>query len=315
MFLTPDNQLSAPLWVDQPDAIAQLEAKIRRGEISDGDGAAIRHFIDHGYAVLDVPGLDDVIENLACGVEELWRTRPADVLMAAPIRGGRLFPMSVLAAETGRGPGVRIIDMHSHVEAARQLYLNAELHRICDLVFGAKPVATQSLYFEYGSLQPLHRDPWFVNHSPRTHLLAAWWALEDIHLDSGPLSYVPGSHRLPFYRFSTDDVVFHDPRVEEHERRAARQHLQDQISNREVVRFSAKKGQVLLWHSALVHGGSPVLDATRTRRSFVVHFGRLDTHSRRGTSFGTEDGPKVAYTTNKYVSDDGSIGFHSPMCD
>jgi len=39
--------------------------------------------------------------------------------------------------------------------------------------------------------------------------------------------------------------------------------------------FLPKKGQALIWHSGLVHGGSPVKDPSKTRNSFVVHYDAL----------------------------------------
>src|SRR6266516_4337125 len=73
--------------------------------------------------------------------------------------------------------------------------------RFVELIFGAPAIAFQSLYFEYGSQQGLHRDPMFVVTDPPSHLLASWVALEDITPDSGPLAYVPGSQHLPWYEF------------------------------------------------------------------------------------------------------------------
>ena len=37
-------------------------------------------------------------------------------------------------------------------------------------------------------------------------------------------------------------------------------------------RFMAKKGDVLIWHSQLFHGGSPINNDSLTRRSIVTHF-------------------------------------------
>jgi ectoine hydroxylase-related dioxygenase (phytanoyl-CoA dioxygenase family) len=36
--------------------------------------------------------------------------------------------------------------------------------------------------------------------------------------------------------------------------------------------YCAKKGDIFLWHGMLIHGGSPVLDPKRTRRSYVCHY-------------------------------------------
>lgn len=37
-------------------------------------------------------------------------------------------------------------------------------------------------------------------------------------------------------------------------------------------RFLAKKGDVFIWHAHLLHGGGPILDDSRTRKSYVFHY-------------------------------------------
>ncbi len=183
------------------------------------------------------------------------------------------------------------------------------------MILGHQAVATQSLFFEYGSTQSLHRDPWYVNHTPRTHLVAAWFSLEDVHPDSGPLRYVPGSHRMPWYRFSTNDVVFHDPRVTAEERTAALAHMDEQIAKRglKVQAALPRKGQVFLWHGSLVHGGSHVVNPALTRNSLVVHYGRTDTHPNRGVGMTRDRVTRVFYTDQKYRHPSGTQGFHNPF--
>ncbi|HZZ20601.1 MAG TPA: phytanoyl-CoA dioxygenase family protein, partial [Opitutaceae bacterium] len=112
--------------------------------------------------------------------------------------------------------------------------------------------------------------------TPRTphRLLAVWIAFEDVHPDAGPLSYFPGSHRIPLYTFN--DGTHH----------AARGEIVDWFDYIDVQlrlrglrerRFLARKGDVFIWHADLVHGGSPIVDEDRTRGSLVCHyFGESD---------------------------------------
>ena len=37
-------------------------------------------------------------------------------------------------------------------------------------------------------------------------------------------------------------------------------------------RFMAKKGDVLIWHGDLMHGGAKIVDPSLTRKSLVAHF-------------------------------------------
>ncbi len=313
--LTEQGHLVSDLWIDAPDALALLERKLSSGEIGRADADLIEHFIRFGYMIFDLGDVSAAAENIWSSIDLFWQAPPSDLVVAGPTNGGRPLPFYMQTSELKRGPGVRVLDAHSHIPGAYALYMNAVLHRMCGLLMGKPAVATQSLLFEYGSTQSLHRDPWYVNHTPRSHLLAAWIALEDIDEASGPLTYVPGSHVLPYYRFSTSDIVFHDPRVTPTERNAAVAHMNAELTANGLKpkAFLPRKGQVLIWHASLVHGGSPVGDPARTRRSLVVHYGRSDTHLRRGASQAIGGASKIFFTDRKYATADGVTGFHNPL--
>lgn len=313
-FLTSDNLLTYPLWIDLDNASTALQEKIRRGEISAADGVTIQNMIYHGFAMIDLNGVDQIITALDKEMEDLWHNPPFDIAFAGP-KHDKPVPMDEGLAAYPRSPGVRLLDIHSHSASARQLYLNPQLHHLCSLILDGQAIATQTLYFEYGSTQRLHRDPWYVNHSPRTHLFAVWIALEDIHPDSGPLNYVTGSHKLPFYRFHTNDIVFHDPRLTQTDRQTAFRHMQEQIRSRKNSPVAAlpKRGQAFLWHGSLIHGGSPVINPTLTRRSLVIHFGRSDTHHKRSSIFTHQNITRLFSTEKKYTSPSGELGWFSPL--
>lgn len=312
--LNGDNTLTQPLWIDSPDAQMVLDAKYRSSEITEQESEVISHIMRAGYAIVDLPEIDATIAAMQSELEQIWRNPPFDIASAGPGHG-RPLPMSHGLNIFQRGPGVRLMDIHSHLSSACALYLNERLHRLASLILGEKAIATQSLYFEYGSTQSLHRDPWYVNHTPRSHLLAAWIALEDISPDAGPLNYVPESHKLPYYRFSTDDIVFHDQRVTDLERTSAVEAMHRQIreNHMPVVAALPKRGQAFLWHGNLIHGGSRVLDPTKTRRSFVVHFGRGDTHKRRGAGISCEGVNRIFFTSQLCPSATGTLGWSSPL--
>lgn len=315
-FLTKDNHLAHPLWIDQVDAEQTLLARVASKEISTIEALPLLNLINDGFCIVDLVGVEQTISNLLQELEVIWNQPPFDLAGAGPGHD-RPLPLNEGLAIFQRGPGVRLLDIHSHVQAARDLYLHPTIHRLASLALGGEVVATQTLYFEYGSGQPLHRDPWYVNHTPRSHLFAAWIALEDILPESGPLNYVRGSHKFPYYRFPTDDIVFHDPRVNEADRIEARTHLHRQIENSPYPPEAAlpKRGQAFLWHGSLVHGGSPVLNPALTRRSLVIHFGRRDTHLRRGAALIHNRINRMFFTTEQYQSNNGEVGWRSPVAD
>ena len=181
------------------------------------------------------------------------------------------------------------------------------------LILGEDAVAIQSLFFEYGSEQMLHRDPVVVPTGGHGHLTAAWIALEDIGPDCGALVYVPGSHRLPYYAFAPGEYRFDGSRMGEAEARAATEFDDEQARLHGLAprTFTAEKGEVLIWHAALRHGGGPVTDPNATRKSFVVHFSKRATYPSRSITLGEPE--TVVMETSETVERDGCVGYESPM--
>ena len=44
--------------------------------------------------------------------------------------------------------------------------------------------------------------------------------------------------------------------------------------------FHANRGDVFLWHGALIHGGSRARDTTMTRRSLVLHYSSVSAYGQ-----------------------------------
>jgi ectoine hydroxylase len=135
-------------------------------------------------------------------------------------------------------------------------------------------VPFQTINFINGSGQRAHSDSVHMTTYPLGYLIAIWVALEDVHSDSGPLFYYPGSHKLPYLlnndwnannsllSLGKNDYPDYEDMVEEllEKNRFARKEL------------IAKKGDVLIWHANLIHGGAPIRNKALTRKSMVVHY-------------------------------------------
>ncbi len=281
--LDADKQLISDLWLDQRDAHERIDERLGAGELSDAEAEKLRNFADNGYMTVSL-GLDsEFSQNFDAELDRLWRERPVD-LAAAPKSGGRVSFRDI--DERHRSIGYRVADLHSHSQPALDLYLHPELFRMVELIFGQSARAFQSLYFQFGSEQGLHRDPMFVVTRPPSHLVAAWIALEDITPQSGPLIYAPGSHRMPWFEFDDDTVEFAQKASAPEKRQAWTKYRTRMIEemNLEVRSFTAKRGDAFIWHGGLLHGGAPVEDERATRKSFVVHYSTADNYtSRRAT--------------------------------
>jgi len=279
--------------------------------ISRSEAENLRHFHEEGYLIvsLDVSASDAAAFDR--DVDRLWKEKPQNVAFAydsPPMR------FSVADEKQQRRPRHRVHDMHSWSDTARRLYLDRILHRYAELILGEPAVATQSLYFEFGSQQALHRDSIVVPTPVFGSLLAAWIALEDIDPRSGPLAYVPRSHKLPFYEFAPGEYMFDGRRMGDREARAAMAFHDAECAKRglQTKLFLPKRGEVLIWHSALLHGGGPVTDDTLTRKSFVVHYSSLNQQKTRESAV-AENGGETVWSTSELYSGDGCYGFANAL--
>lgn len=268
--LNAAGTLASDLWLDQPDALEQIERRQRRGELDAASAAALRSFAERGYLTLRLDPPPDHQGILDC-VERLWRERPANVAYAYRSALRRLTHADP-ASE--RQPSCRLADLHAVCAPARELFLHPQLFAMVELILGEPAAAVQSLLFEYGSHQALHRDPVHVSTRPASHLVAAWVALEDIQPGSGELAYVPGSHKLPYYQFAPGVYRFEHGKHGDAEALAAQEYelAQCRAAGLETELFRPRRGEALIWHASLLHGGSHAVDPALTRKSFVVHY-------------------------------------------
>jgi phytanoyl-CoA hydroxylase len=211
------------------------------------------------------------IDRVAAAVGRLLRDRPNHVVADSLRTGQRTFWAHAAEPETRH---FKFSDLYLMCEELRELALEAGLTAVLADLLGEHAVLCNSLNFEKGSSQPKHIDSLYM--TPRTphSLIAVWIAFEDVHPDSGPLAYYPGSHRIPLYTFndgthhaSRDEMVDWFDYID----------VQLRLRGLKERRFLARKGDVFIWHSDLVHGGSPIEDDKRTRASLVCHyFGEAD---------------------------------------
>lgn len=131
-----------------------------------------------------------------------------------------------------------------------------------------------SINFMKGSQQKSHSDSIHMTTFPLGGLLGVWLALEDITLDNGPLHYFPKSHKLPYYLNKDYDNVGNKFFIGDKGYTAYEQMLAEKIKARGISKqvFTAKKGDLFIWHANLLHGGEPQIDKDKTRKSMVMHY-------------------------------------------
>jgi len=166
----------------------------------------------------------------------------------------------------------RVQDFWKVSEASRALACHPRILEILRLFYDREPIPFQTLNFKFGSQQRAHSDTIHFSSLPARYMCGVWVALEDITIDKGPVFYFPGSHRLPEYDFSH---IKSDSKTSSYGDYIEYEDFIEKIVNVnkfEKKVFLAQKGDVLIWSSNIIHGGSPVMEEGTTRWSQVTHY-------------------------------------------
>ena len=163
---------------------------------------------------------------------------------------------------------------YKHSSVIKNIMHAEGLMKLLSFILDKEVVPFQTLNFIKGSGQRAHSDSIHMTTYPLGYLIAVWIALEDIHPDSGPLFYYPGSHKLPY--LLNDDFANYSSRF----KLGNKQYSDYEDVTEDIIQqsglqpevFLAQKGDVLIWHANLIHGGMPVINTALTRKSMVIHY-------------------------------------------
>jgi len=170
--------------------------------------------------------------------------------------------------------GDRIMFAIHHSETLKACGENKKLLEVLNLLLGKEVELFQSINFITGSQQRAHSDSIHMTTFPYGNIIAVWVALEDIGPDCGPLHYYPGSHKLPYVMNADYDNVGSKHKLGEKTYGDYEDHIEGLIQKNKLKKevFLAKKGDLLVWHANLLHGGEKVVDQNSTRKSMVFHY-------------------------------------------
>jgi phytanoyl-CoA hydroxylase len=272
-------------WLDKP--WRQIDDYVDSLDPQPADPELLRrnliHWMRHGYVVLENVIEHELIDAYLADIRDMLADYQnqnvlihSDILNHRPIHEYPEERVEALAADCDRAH-MRIVDFHSYSLAGKKISLHRAVTEFVSHMFLDDVILLQTLTFMRSSEQAAHQDFAYVPSHIPSQLCAAWVALEDISPDSGPLAYIPGSHSGR--KFDWGDGIF---RTEKSGRTdaefAAHLHEQGRLNHNEVTTFCPKKGDVLIWHGALSHGGSPINNPELTRKSYVTHYSQASTH-------------------------------------
>lgn len=230
-------------WFESPF----FESELERAGLALAERELVSSFAERGYAVLDldIPEFPRIAEEIQNALEEEHTVS-----------------------------GNRVLDAWTYVPAVRRLATEPTVLAALATLYRRRPVPFQTLNFKHGSQQDTHSDIVHFNSLPPRYMAGVWVALEDVRVESGPLHYYPGSHRLPAYEPHDLDLEgstlgARDDAYELYER-FVRELLDQSGLPKETVQL--RQGQALIWAANLLHGGEPIEDPNSTRRSQVTHY-------------------------------------------
>jgi phytanoyl-CoA hydroxylase len=235
--------------------------------------AQIAFFHAEGYLIL--PGLfpSPLAHKLNAHLDALWATRsgqsdqPIDVYFDTPREARILFRN---ATEEARREPYKLPDLHLQDDLIADTCTAPALAGAIRSLLGARPLVCNSLLFEWGSQQYPHFDTFFMPSKTPEMMAAAWIALDPVTEKNGPLYFYPRSHLIAPYVFSHGQTtaIFAELKT------GAARHIKQIVASHrlEPKLFLAAPGDVLIWHAQLLHGGTPIADRARTRRSLVTHY-------------------------------------------
>lgn len=226
-------------------------------DLSPEEQRIARSLNENGFAVFDFPD-PDVLERIERIKENL-----------GPRFG---IPLDDPEADKTRGER-RIQDAWQFDDDVRAIAANAEVLDLLEKLYGRRPFPFQTLNFPVGTQQAAHSDSVHFSSLPERFMCGVWLAMEDVTAESGPLFYLPGTHRWPIITnamigrrgFGKELHSAQDPYAE-----AWRAMLKATGIKRET--FLARRGQALIWCANVLHGGSKQKDRTATRWSQVTHY-------------------------------------------
>ena len=239
-------------WLDKDFDQNKLEELLRNSHLPEEFKQGIREFPEKGYIVVKGFLSEEEVELANKSLEDLIESGEV----------GYNFTGRKVMFAFQKSKVLDSIVRKMEILETMQIIMNKVMHPF------------QTINFIEPSEQKAHSDTIHMTTHPLGYMMAAWFALEDIGEDQGPIFYYPGSHKFPYILNSTYDHGGNSIRIGENAYGRFETEVQKLVDQNHAKQelFLPKKGDVLIWHGNLLHGGSPWNNKALTRKSMVCHY-------------------------------------------
>jgi hypothetical protein len=240
-------------WFDREDALSRADAIAGSKQLDAGQLAALKQFVTDGYCILPRRLDENLIKTL-------------DDDLAAMLRRGEI--------DLKDSGDHRIELVHQKSRTAREIWTLPFILKFLGTIFGEDVLPCQTLVFLRGTGQAVHQDTIHLTAFPAGYMCGVWIALEDIQEDAGPLFVYPGSHRLPrLYKETVSMARVADGDWSEYAQKYLPRLENDVVAGEyPYTTYLPKRGDILVWHENLAHGGSYRANMALSRKSIVSHY-------------------------------------------
>ncbi|MBE9229229.1 phytanoyl-CoA dioxygenase family protein [Phormidium sp. LEGE 05292] len=234
-------QLNLP-WIESPF----FDQLLAQSNLDEETKKKVKYFAAHGYLIIDseIPNFDRIAEQIINQLESHY-----------------IDPH-------------RIQDAWKFNDDVRTIATAPKVLSILKTLYQREPIPFQTLNFPQGTEQSTHSDTIHFHCVPAGFMCGVWVALEDIDVNNGPLHYYPGSHKLPIFDLNNLGIKGSYQQHPYEYYSVYENFIESLISHYQLEKIDLciRKGQALIWSANLLHGGSKILDPTRSRHSQVTHY-------------------------------------------
>lgn len=240
-------------WLDLPAISGTLAGNTDFQKFDKATQEQIYNFIENGFLILKGFYDSEEVDKINAEVDRLLTIGKTDFNYT----------------------GKKIMDAYRFSEVIdKDFFRNKRLLKLLEFLMDKKIIPFQTINFIQGSEQRAHSDSIHMTTHPPGYLIATWTALEDVDENNGPLFYYPGSHRMPILTTQDYDSGNSKFFLGKNSNKKYEDKVEEVLKEAcfEKAYFHAKKGDVLIWHANLLHGGEAINKKGATRKSMVSHY-------------------------------------------